>query len=451
MSATSPPKVLILSEPEVSAQISESLSIAHMMVPAPNGTISPEFIRDHGPFHAIIVDANAASVAMSLVHKTLRNCGLDIPTVLHRRGRLINRDKLISALRQASINQERCGDSDDDVSDINGSGCRQSHHIALIVDDDPTMLNQIKKCLEGDGYTVLTASDGVEALDIIRHRGVSIVISDINMPGLNGMQLCKAIRGDEAFGVVYFVMVSALTGPEYLRDAFEHGADDFVPKPLDYHELLLRVRAGIRTVNLERDLYRRKLQIQKCNAEMAILNAKLERLATVDELTGLLNRRQAMVKVQEFVDLSARYNVPLSCLVCDLDKFKNINDTYGHAAGDHTLARTAQAIAHAVRSTDVAARIGGEEFLVVCPNTDINAARALGERIRSHIEELARTEPNHAAWATISVGVAQNNPAESDPDLMIKRADDALYAAKAAGRNCVCVGQELPASAAAGT
>ncbi len=439
MSATSKPNVLIYAEPQVSAQISEAIAMPHNMVPAPAGPLAPEFIRDNGPFHAIIADAAAAAVTMSLIQKTLRVCGLSIPTILHRNGRVLNRDVLIAAIRQANLNAH--GHTSTGGSRPATSSDADQHrqqHTVLAVDDDPFVLKLMAEVLERDGYNVLTAANGVEALDLVRHRGASIVVTDVKMPEMGGMELCRAIRSDETFGVVYFIMVTAHSDKDVLRMAFETGADDFVPKPFDKQELILRVRAGIRTVNLERDLFRRKIELQKCNAEMAVLNTRLERLATTDELTGLLNRRQALVKTREFVDLAARYKVPLSCLVCDLDHFKQINDTHGHAAGDLTLARTAQAITHAIRSTDVAARIGGEEFLVVCPNTDIEAARALAERIRVAVEQLAQNDPQHGAWATVSIGVAQNGPHGQDPDVMIKHADEALYAAKAAGRNCVC-------------
>lgn len=439
MPETMIPRVLCFTTPDDAERLASAILVKHEMVVAPTELLTPDFLRDRGPFQAVLIDADSTAITIRQIKKVVEKCRAGIPTLLHRRGRILNPDALVSALREFKIN---AGSVSEDAS--NGSRRHErtdpekARHSILIVDDDPVMLKLISTILARDNYDVLTAENGVEALDVIRRNGVSIIVSDLDMPEMDGLDLCRKIRGDETFGVIYFVMVTAQSEKARLREAFDSGVDDFVPKPFDRDELLLRVRAGIRTVELERDLFRRKLEIQKYNADMAVLNARLEQLASTDELTGLLNRRQAMVKMSEFAELSSRYGIPLSCLVCDLDHFKKTNDTFGHAVGDRVLVKSAKAITKSIRATDIASRIGGEEFLVICPNTDLESARIIAERVRENVEKLVANQDNESAFTTVSIGVAQNNPSHQSPDLVIKEADDALYAAKAAGRNCVC-------------
>jgi len=309
----------------------------------------------------------------------------------------------------------------------------------LVVDDDACMLRLLEKFLSSSGYDVLTASNGVEALQIVLRDNPQIVVSDWMMPEMNGLELCRAIRSNELAGFVYLIIVTAHNDRERLLEAFDAGADDFLSKPFDRQELLVRMRAGIRIVKLEADLARQKRDIIKRNAEMAAMNGQLERLATTDVLTGLINRRQAMVKLNELWKLSDRYDVPLSCMVFDIDHFKQFNDTYGHAVGDIVLKATANASTQAARSVDIIGRIGGEEFLVVCPNTDSDGAAILAERIRQFVEKAELLHDGQHLKVTISIGVAERRSETCSGDMLLKDADDVLYEAKESGRNCVRV------------
>lgn len=309
----------------------------------------------------------------------------------------------------------------------------------LVVDDDPSTRRLLEKLLSSAGYEVVTAQNGVEAIRILMDKGVQIVVSDWIMPAMDGLELCRAIRSSETVGFVYLIMVTVHQDKQRLLEAFAAGADDFLSKPFDRQELLVRVRAGARIVRLEADLAKRNREIFKHNAEMAMLNSKLERLATTDALTGLLNRRQGMVKLQELWEMSERYEIPFAGIVFDIDQFKRFNDTHGHAVGDLVLQCTAQAARAAVRTVDVVTRVGGEEFAVWCPNTRVDEAVVLAERLRCAIETNLVEHEAARLHVTVSSGVAERGPRATTIDAFLKEADDALYDAKESGRNCVCV------------
>ena len=287
------------------------------------------------------------------------------------------------------------------------------------------------------GYEVLTAANGAEALDILRQEGISLVITDWTMPRMDGIELCRALRWSESFGFVYVIILTAHTDKERLVEAFDAGADDFLIKPCDRQELLARLRAGARIIALEADLAERTRAVHKVNAEMAIVNQKLERMATTDELTGLINRREALARLDEQWSLARRYRLPYACIMLDIDHFKRFNDAHGHAVGDLVLRETAAVLRSNARETDVVCRIGGEEFLVLCPNVYATAAAFCAERLRVSVESHAVDCRGERLRVTISLGVAEQDAAMTCPDDLISAADNALYAAKNAGRNRV--------------
>ncbi len=326
----------------------------------------------------------------------------------------------------------------------------------LIVDDDAAILRLLEKQLGLAGYEVLSACDGREALKIMQQEGPQLVITDWTMPGMDGIELIRAIRSSEGTGFVFVIMLTAHAGTSRIVEAFEAGADDFLPKPVNREELLARLTAGVRIIGLEADLAKERRDVHRANAEMALLNRKLKRMATTDELTQLVNRREALRRLGEHWATAERYNHPFSCMMLDIDHFKRFNDTYGHDAGDVVLRTVADTLQRLVRTGETVCRLGGEEFLVLCPNSTAQMAVVGAERLRVGIESSRIEHDGVALDVTVSAGVAGRDGSADTPGDLLKRADDALYAAKRAGRNRVCaVGDsqppELPAGSPKGT
>lgn len=318
----------------------------------------------------------------------------------------------------------------------------------LIVDDDPDALRLIAKMVEELGVEILTATSGQEALRVIASEEPRIVITDLVMPEMNGLELCKTLREHEGVRFIYIMVITA-HGNGKMIDAFDAGADDFLVKPLNREELLARLRAADRIVCLESALAKRTREVHRTNAEMAVAhkqlnqaNKKLREMATTDELTGLHNRREAMARLNEYWAALKRYDQNFSCIMIDIDHFKSFNDAHGHAAGDEVLKETAQLFKKNVRKTDNVCRMGGEEFLILCSNVGLDGAAVCAEHLRAVIEEHKFKYHNTDLSVTISLGVAEPTSWMKDSEDLLKAADKALYLSKANGRNMVTVAGE---------
>lgn len=309
----------------------------------------------------------------------------------------------------------------------------------LVVDDDQSQLQFTQDILSSAGYRVLTAPGGQQAQAMIKAHQPAVVISDLVMPGLDGMALCKSLRQTESEHYTVFVMMTMHADKQHMIDAFDIGVDDFVVKPVDASELLARVRAGVRTVRLHEELNRRTRSSAQLNAQLARLNANLQRMAITDDLTGLWNRRQAIAKLEEQMALAERYGGPVSVAMLDLDFFKRINDTYGHDAGDEVLRNVAAILRASVRETDTVARVGGEEFLVILPAQTTQESAVSAQRCRQAIAAHAYNFDGKPVTITASFGIACRRPGMTDAAELVKEADKALYAAKHAGRNRVVI------------
>jgi len=288
----------------------------------------------------------------------------------------------------------------------------------LVAEDDPISQRVLQANLLEWGYDVTVASDGGEAWAIMRQaESPSLVISDWMMPGMDGLTLCRKIRQMERPGYIYFIILTAKKG---VVEALEAGADDFLTKPFNPEELKCRIRIGERILNLER-----------CILE----------LANTDMLTGLLNRRAFMEKIRQEISRTQREKRPLSLIMADIDHFKRINDAYGHQAGDLVLQRFAEQLTASTRPYDFTGRYGGEEFIVCLPGTGRSGAGSIAERIRRQTEDMEIMLPDESGpiRITASFGTASHEEGPRvDVDLLIKRADEALYRAKRGGRNRVC-------------
>jgi putative two-component system response regulator len=307
----------------------------------------------------------------------------------------------------------------------------------LVVEDDPVVLKKLMELLNATGETVFQAVDGEEGLKLWRDQAPRVVVSDWVMPKMDGVQLCREIRGQSRRGPAHFIMLTAHSDHARLLDAYQAGVDDFVAKPFDPEELLARIRAGIRTAKLYDELVSKAAGSQALNAQLATVNSRLERLSITDELTGLFNRRHAMLRLEEQWALAERYARPLSVAMIDIDHFKRINDTYGHEAGDSILRRVADIVREQTRGTDAVCRVGGEEFLIIFPAQSIQEAQICGERCRAAVEAHTFTLGETVIKVTVSIGIAIRAAGMTQYPDLLKIADQVMYAAKHCGRNVV--------------
>ena len=329
----------------------------------------------------------------------------------------------------------------------------------LIVDDDPDALTLLETWLIRAGYDVVMARDGEEAMRALLTEGPPILITDWVMPNMDGLELCRAIRTHPGIAFAYIIIVTAHhTAEDRLIEALDAGADDYLSKPLKPRELLARLRAGERIARLQQELDARTREAHRYNAEMEIANVKLGRaneelahVATTDELTNLRNRREALNRLSQHWASAERYEKPLAIMLIDVDRFKSCNDAFGHAAGDLILKKTAGVFRRTVRRDETVCRFGGEEFLILCPDSTEAMASIGAERLRRATEANTVKYGELTLGVTISIGVAERTPEMASPDDLLRAADDALYAAKDAGRNTVCRASktELQASACA--
>lgn len=309
----------------------------------------------------------------------------------------------------------------------------------LVVEGDEAMRRQLSELLSGAGYNVSTASSGREALHKILSDGPRIVITDLEMPEMDGLDLCGLIRAHEGVGFTYVIVMGNREGANRLIEALSVGADDFITKPCQSEELIARLRAARRLITAQIDLDNRIMMVQRLNAELAMANEKLGRIAAIDELTCLSNRRDAMVRLQEQWAFASRHGTPLACMLMDIDHFKKVNDQYGHPVGDIVLKETARVLRCGARGDEAAFRVGGEEFLILCPNSTAAMATVGAERIRGMVERNAVRIGDLVLQCRISVGVAERLAAHERPMDMLTAADEALYTAKQAGRNRVSI------------
>jgi two-component system, cell cycle response regulator len=291
----------------------------------------------------------------------------------------------------------------------------------LIAEDDPISRRILEANLLEWRYEVIAASDGVEAWEIIQQpESPNLIISDWMMPRKDGLELCREIRNMEKSEYIYFIILTAKGEKTNIIKGLEAGADDFLTKPFNREELKYRIRIGERIINLER---------------------RIMELANTDALTGLLNRRAFMERMEQEMSRAQREKRPLSFILADIDHFKTVNDTYGHQIGDLVLKRFADQLVTSARPYDFLGRYGGEEFVVCLAGADGIQAGSVAERMRQQIEDMKITLPDDLGAVRITASFGTNSyTVESGEkvDLLIKKADDALYLAKNKGRNCVC-------------
>lgn len=297
----------------------------------------------------------------------------------------------------------------------------------LLVEDSPTTLRLLSKPLS-ERYALLTARNGTAAWELVQtHPEIELVITDIVMPGLSGHELLIKIRSSDSLQIrnLPVIVIAGVADSDDRDLAFRNGANDFITKPIDAAELQARVRVHHK---LARTIH-----------ELEASRRALAEQATTDPLTRLKNRRAFYQEGKHGLALSLRNNTPMSLMLLDLDHFKEINDTYGHHAGDKVLIAIAGLLRRMSRAVDTVARVGGEEFAIVLPGTGRDGAIVLAERIRMTIEKAPFQAHGEPLTLTMSIGVATYGTDSPDTiDELLKLADRRLYTAKKEGRNRVC-------------
>ncbi|MEX1024678.1 MAG: diguanylate cyclase [Planctomycetota bacterium] len=312
----------------------------------------------------------------------------------------------------------------------------------LAVDDDPVSLRVLVRHLEREGYDVVTAENGREALRMVVEADPQIVVTDWMMPEIDGLELCQRLRARSDGHRLYILILTGQAEEDHVVKAFDAGADDYVTKPFKPKLLLARIRGGQRVVELQRQVEEDKKELREKNARQAVMARKLRVAAMTDALTNLPNRRYVMKKLE--TEWLRTGEEPMSVIMLDIDKFKLVNDNYGHDVGDAVLRETATAIRSVLRRGDDCARMGGEEFLILSPGTGLESALHLAERVRAKVESTVVRFSNFEGNVTISLGVAERQEGMRNVDELLKVADEAVYLAKHGGRNRVLPGSFQP-------
>ena len=314
----------------------------------------------------------------------------------------------------------------------------------LVVDDDGSMRSLLRAMLVHAGHEVFVASNGREALEVAIERSPHMMISDWMMPEMDGIELIRALRQTRVGRGMYVLLVTSMGDEDKLVEAFESGVDDFMSKPLNQRVLTARLRAGQRVIRLQQEVERDREEMRRFAAELAVTNRRLNDVALTDSLTGFANRRCAIDRMTEEWSSAKRHQRPLSCMVLDVDEFKQVNDTYGHDVGDLVLRQVSASIKEALRAQDVVARMGGDEFIAICPDTGLTQAMVCAERARQTVETATIRTGMLQLRVSVSIGVAELAGDMNGPDALVKAADQGLYLAKQRGRNRVAAVQAGP-------
>jgi diguanylate cyclase (GGDEF)-like protein len=304
----------------------------------------------------------------------------------------------------------------------------------LIVDDHEDNIELLRARLEARGYEVQGANDGQEALDTVDRWCPDLILLDVMMPKMDGMEVVRRLKARtdrKELPFIPVIMQTALDSTENKVEGLDAGADDYITKPINFAELEARVKALLRIKQLQTELVASR-------EELSQLNNKLREISLTDGLTGVENRRSLEERLKEQWNHSVRLHEPMAVVMCDIDKFKSVNDQYGHQAGDAVLKAIAQILKSEAREIDRVGRYGGEEFLLILPGTVLDAAVTFAERLREKVEAHTFAYEGGTLRRTMSCGVAAApHPKVKDQEGLVRAADDALYVAKETGRNRV--------------
>ncbi len=305
----------------------------------------------------------------------------------------------------------------------------RDHRSLLVVDDNDMNRDLLSRRLRRRGYDVTVATGGADAIDCLTRSSFDAILLDIMMPNVNGWDVLKWIRDRHSREQLPVIMVTAKDTAEDIVRALELGANDYLTKPFDLKVVLARVATHV--------------SLKRTSQSMAALNQKLAELARHDALTGVLNRNTFIELFQAEWQRSKRYQRPLSCVMLDIDFFKRINDTFGHATGDRVLEQVAHILRSNSRTSDLVGRFGGEEFCILLSETAEQNAVTWCERVRQRIAELAIPVDGQEVKISASFGLTSHTGELPRPKQLIEQADEAMLIAKRLGRNRVVVFERL--------
>jgi len=309
-----------------------------------------------------------------------------------------------------------------------GIGQEQPPGRVLVVEDDRVTREFLAGLLRGAGFEVQTLESGSGAVDLARNGKVDLVLLDVVMPGVSGIDVCRMIKSVTGDSFVPVILVTAKSDTTSRVEGLRIGADDYVCKPFDERELLARVEGMLR--------------IKQMHDEVATAKSRLQELAVRDDLTGLFNFRYLHTRLHEEFKRAERYREPLACAMIDVDGFKGFNDQYGHEIGDIVIKSVAERLTEALREIDVVARYGGDEFLVILPSTHFSGALTVADRTWRSVGERPFEVAGQQLRVTCSIGVALYPSRDvGSKDELLRAADAALYQAKDDGRNRICMFQ----------
>ena len=303
--------------------------------------------------------------------------------------------------------------------------------LILIVDDVINNIRLLDKMFEGVGYNTVFANSGKQALEIIENqtKPIDLILLDLMMPEMDGIEVCNILKSNPMYQDIPIIFITADDSKESFVTAFKTGAIDYIKKPFQKTELLLRVENQLK-------LNKAYAGLRKSNDELLEAYALLEQLVTIDSLTGLGNRRSLLEFGDIQLKLAQRYHSLFSIMMIDLDYFKKINAIYGHPLGDEVLKNIAKILKDNLRNVDHLGRFGGDEFLIILPNTSLENTVIVAERVREKIANFVHNIEDHLIQTTVSIGIASYCRQDNDINQIIKRADQALHKAKSSDGNC---------------
>ncbi len=335
----------------------------------------------------------------------------------------------------------------DNNDTVSGNADKNKWAVVLLVDDQQMVAEGIRRMIADEpDIDFHYCADPKQAVQQAAEIHATVILQDLVMPDVDGLTLVRFYRNNPATANIPVIVLSSKDDPNVKSEAFSHGATDYLVKLPERVELLARIRSHARSylAHKQRDeaftaLRNMQEQLKVMNEELACSNKELQRLSSLDGLTGAANRRQFDETLEQEWQRAQRANMPLSLIFADIDYFKRYNDHYGHQAGDDTLIKVADALKKTVhRPADLVSRYGGEEFVMVLPDTTLEGAVAVANKVLNSIRSLniPHADAGDQDRVTLSMGVATLVPAENEsPEMLIEIADKALYRAKEAGRN----------------